>query len=135
MELLVVISIIGILSSLSAVSVNVARVRARDAKRQADIAQVNLALYLYYDDNLEFPDTGDLYLLPEDTNAENWLQVLTPALGGQNPKNKLYMARVPLDPLNNEPYHTYKYVSNGEEFILSYYLETDGPKEIYVHGY
>jgi len=127
-ELLVVISIIGILASLSTVSVNIARQRARDAKRKADAAQVQLALYFYFDDNLKFPQAD---MLPENA-VSNWTTVLTPALNGSTPGSKLYMALVPADPLNLYP-HFYGYNSNGKEFVLSYYLESGGPQE--VHGY
>jgi prepilin-type N-terminal cleavage/methylation domain-containing protein len=48
-ELLVVIAIIGILSSITVVSLNSARARGRDAKRIADVKQIQLALSLYYD--------------------------------------------------------------------------------------
>lgn len=126
-ELLVVISIIGILSSLSTVSVNIARTRARDAVRKADASQVQLALYLYFDDNLHFPIADDL---PENAQA-NWYSVLTPALDSTE-TGKLYMRNVPEDPLNlNE--HYYGYNSDGQEFTITYYLEDGGPQEI--HGY
>ncbi|MDX9892811.1 MAG: type II secretion system protein [Patescibacteria group bacterium] len=126
-ELLVVIAIIGILASMSTVSVNLARVRARDAKRQADISQIQLALYLYFDDNLHFPAAD---LLPENA-VSNWNSVLVPALNGTE-TTKVYMALVPGDPLNMDP-HFYGYNSDGKEFIISYYLENEGPREL--HGY
>jgi len=125
-ELLVVISIIGILSSLATVSLNSARVKARDAKRKADIAQVRLALYLYFDDNLRYPDSGSL--TPE---LANWQGVVEPAINGTG-GGELYMLRAPLDPLNRDPY-VYKYGSDGTEFIIQYYLEEEGPVEI--HSY
>ena len=127
-ELLVVISIIGILSTLASVSVNQARIKARDARRQADVTQVRLALNLYYDDNLQYPDTGSL--LPENTTADNWENILTPALNGQA-ASRFYM-NVPIDPLNRDNY-LYKYASNSKEFVIQYYLEAEGPAE--VHGY
>lgn len=49
-ELLVVIAIIGILSAIGLVSLNGAREKARDAKRQSDLAQIRSAMALYYDD-------------------------------------------------------------------------------------
>jgi len=130
-ELLVVISIISILSSLSIVSVNIARQRARDAKREADISQVRLALYMYFDDNLQFPFTNN-EMIPDNTTVENWTNVLIPALRGTLPGSQSYMLRVPIDPINLDP-NLYKYVSDGKEFVITYYLEDGGPKEI--HGY
>ena len=55
-ELLVVIAIIGILSSVVLASLNSARRKGRDARRVADIQQVQLALELYFDSAREYPD-------------------------------------------------------------------------------
>jgi general secretion pathway protein G len=50
-ELLVVIAIIGILSSVVLASLNSARQKSRDARRIADIKQLQLALELFADSN------------------------------------------------------------------------------------
>ncbi len=55
-ELLVVIAIIGLLSTLAVVSLNNARAKSRDAKRVADIKQVQTAMELFYNDNNRYPD-------------------------------------------------------------------------------
>ncbi|MBI4118790.1 MAG: type II secretion system protein [Parcubacteria group bacterium] len=49
-ELLVVITIIGILASIALVSLNSARVKARDARRLADVRQIALALEFCYNE-------------------------------------------------------------------------------------
>ena len=54
-ELLVVIAVIGILSTFAVVSLNNARARARDAKRVANVKQIQLALELYIQDNNIYP--------------------------------------------------------------------------------
>ena len=54
-ELLVVIAIIGILSTLAVVSLQNARKSARDAKRIADVKQMQTALELYFNDWQEYP--------------------------------------------------------------------------------
>ncbi|HEY4497940.1 MAG TPA: type II secretion system protein [Candidatus Paceibacterota bacterium] len=61
-ELLVVIAIIGILASVVLASLNSARIKSRDARRVADIKQLQVALELYFDaNNGEYPDaTSDL---------------------------------------------------------------------------
>lgn len=60
-ELLVVIAIIGLLSTLAVVALNSARLKARDAKRVADIKQVQTALELYFNDQSNYPGgTGTL---------------------------------------------------------------------------
>ncbi len=56
-ELLVVIAIIGILATLSVVALNNARAKSRDAKRVADIKNIQTALALYYNDKKEYPIT------------------------------------------------------------------------------
>ena len=55
-ELLVVIAIIGLLSTLAVVALNSAREKARDAKRVADIKQIQTALELYFNDNSGYPN-------------------------------------------------------------------------------
>ncbi len=49
-ELLVVISIIGLLASLAVYNINSARIKARDARRKADLNSLVKALNLYADD-------------------------------------------------------------------------------------
>lgn len=131
-ELLVVISIIGILSSLSTISVNVARERARDAKRQADMSQLQLALYFYFDDNLRFPktpSTGESNMQFQE-DGSFFVDYLVPYLNGTCSTCTIkYMSTVPLDPLNFDQFR-YHYNSDGRTFVLSSYLEEGGPKEL-----
>ena len=54
-ELLVVIAIIGILATLAIVSLTTARSSSRDAKRIADLKQLQTALEVYYNDNGVYP--------------------------------------------------------------------------------
>lgn len=54
-ELLVVIAIIGLLSTLAVVALNNARAKSRDAKRIADIKQIQTALELYYNECNGYP--------------------------------------------------------------------------------
>lgn len=73
-ELLVVIAIIGLLATLSVVALNNARQKSRDAKRVADIKQIQTALELYYADQDGYPSvataaelgTGSYQCLDED---------------------------------------------------------------------
>lgn len=60
-ELLVVIAIIGILASVVLASLNSARAKSRDARRVADLKQVQLALELYADSHSQaYPATADI---------------------------------------------------------------------------
>ena len=56
-ELLVVIAIIGLLSTLAVVALNSARQKSRDAKRIADIKQIQSALEMYFNDCNAYPTT------------------------------------------------------------------------------
>ena len=54
-ELLVVIAIIGILATLAVVALSTARSSSRDAKRIADLKQLQTALEVYYNDYGSYP--------------------------------------------------------------------------------
>lgn len=57
-ELLVVIAIIGILASVILASLNGARLKARDAIRKNDLAEIAKALELYYDNHGTYVVSG-----------------------------------------------------------------------------
>jgi type II secretion system protein G len=57
-ELLAVIAIIGILASIVLVSLSGAKASSRDAKRIADLKSIQIALQLYYNDNLKYPNSS-----------------------------------------------------------------------------
>lgn len=54
-ELLVVISIIGLISSMVLTSLNMARLKARNSKRQADLKQIQVAIELFFNDVGRYP--------------------------------------------------------------------------------
>ncbi len=140
-ELLVVIAIIGILSSFAVVSLSGTRIKARDALRKADMAQIRTALNLYYDDNDRYPicitnwDPGDSYFgtTPADNGEGCYNGQFTADLtGGIRP----YMISVPKDPKNLNNFeavnggsdtYIYRYVSDasGSQYALVY--ETEDP--------
>lgn len=97
-ELLVVISIIGLLASVVLASLNTARAKARDARRLADIKQIQNALAFYYEDHASYPPVtyGPQGSLAgwEVSYKSNFIDPLLP-----------YISPVPVDPTNrgNEP--------------------------------
>ncbi len=148
-ELLVVISIIGILSSLAVVSLNSARVKARDALRKGDMAQLRTALEFYYDDNERYPicdlwDTDESdFGADNDLGADCYNVEMTAALAsGTRP----VMTLVPKDPKNisnlniaNGGGHDnliYRYTSNsdGSQYVVVYRLEED-TDDLIIRGY
>ena len=86
-ELLVVIAIIGVLASIVLASLNSARQKSRDARRIADIKQIQLALELYYD--AQSPPAYPVASATCDAATTRGLQVL--ATGG-------YIPQIPRDP-------------------------------------
>lgn len=81
-ELLVVIAIIGLLASIITASLTTSRSKGRDARRVSDIKTIQVALDLYYNDNLMYPK--NIY-----------------ANSGTPPNNGLvpnYLSVVPVDP-------------------------------------
>jgi len=99
-ELLVVIAIIGILSSVVLASLNDARLKSRDAKRIADVKQLQLALELYYDSNNGYP-------------------AALSSLATQ------YIAAVPTDPIGSAAYF-YESLSSGTDYNIGVNLEQSG---------
>lgn len=57
-ELLVVISIVGLLASVVISSLGSSRLKARDARRIADLRTIRNALELYISDNGQYPSNG-----------------------------------------------------------------------------
>lgn len=58
-ELLIVIAIIGILASVILVNLNSARLKARDARRLAEIKSIQSALEVYFAQNGQYPGNTD----------------------------------------------------------------------------
>jgi len=121
-ELLVVISIIGLLSTISVIALNGARKKSRDAKRVGDMKQLQTSLELYFNDNSRYPSaTGSLVLGSGDA------LVLCDAGFVANvsscPQNKIYMSLVPANPTPNGSDYTYSTDANGTTYSVSYTLE------------
>ena len=110
-ELLVVIAIIVLLSGVVLASMNNARKKARDGRRQADLRSLQLALESYYDQHNSYPEATN-----EDTVA-NTLATL---------KSEGHITALPVDPSSGGSYH-YKSSTDGTEYCLGAKLEGTPP--------
>ena len=102
-ELLVVIAVIGLLSSIVLVAVGPARAKARDARRQSDVRQVNLAMEMCYDDSA--CNASEKYI---DTAAG----------AAKNTTIGDYLV-VPTDPLDTSPYQ-YMWTDGTDQYYCLY---------------
>lgn len=89
-ELLVVIAIIGLLSTLSILALNTARARSRDARRLADVRQIQTALEMYFNDLGYYPvdgavDAGDAISTTNGTYLRSVPKPPTPVDGSSCP--------------------------------------------------
>lgn len=113
-ELLVVVSIIGILASVVTVNANSARRQSRDAKRKADIQNIAGALELYRATNRMYPNPSPAAGAVSSYSS----QVGSPF------RNALstYTSDIPSDP--GAYSYTYTPGTNGARFVLDARLES-----------
>lgn len=103
-EMLVVISIIGVMSSVILVAFNSARMKSRDAIRSIDINQLSRALQSYKRDNGTFPvcPTGDGWCCLGHGDAGTcWAGGVHGSTALDNLLSPAYIPKIPDDPLNN----------------------------------
>lgn len=108
-ELLVVIAIIGILATLSLVSFNVIRSKSRDAKRIADISQMQKALEIFFSDQGRYP------------TQEEWNS------GVLEVENIIYLNKIPEATLSKYCPNSYAYSPDisSSQYTINFCLEND----------
>ncbi len=113
MELLIVIAILGLLATIGLGSFRSSQIKGRDAQRKSDLAQIQKALEMYYNDYGSYPES-----LPE--GGSSW----------QDEKGTLYMKEVPKDPKNFD----YCYEKSGNWYYLYAKLENSKDPSIEKTG-
>jgi len=101
-EVLVVATIIGLLTTIGVVTYQQATKKGRDGKRKSDLSQIQGALEIYRNDSTSYPAT-----IPFGTT---W------TVSGNT-----YMRKVPDDPKSG---YSYNYNSDGTTYNLCAYLES-----------
>ncbi|OGG59086.1 hypothetical protein A3C89_01605 [Candidatus Kaiserbacteria bacterium RIFCSPHIGHO2_02_FULL_50_50] len=113
-ELMVAITIIGILTAGATVAFSNARSRARDAQRYAVLAQIELALETYRQVNGSYPDSGG-----------DWVSSCTLPTGYITGLAPTFLVKLPLDPVSvtgcRNGNEGYRYKSDGTDYKFQVY--------------
>ena len=123
-EILVVITIIGILAGMIIVNMNSARVKSYDRQRKADLDSVQLAVEGYASKHegkypLTFsPGQPEIFL---NSNTTNWVPDIVPD----------YISVLPKDPQSSSgnPQYVYLYASDGANYKLEATMGNDEGKK------
>lgn len=117
-ELLVVVSLIGILSTLVIANLNSARERARDAQRKSDLRNIQTALRLYYNDFSGYPASNPTSggMIVGCGGSCSWASAWV--------RNGVtYMNILPRDPLSTQSYRYISASAGSEVYTLEACLE------------
>lgn len=116
-EILVVMTIIGILTTISLVNYRTSQIKARDTRRKSDLSQIQKALEMYYNDYGVYPLGGAVgEILGCDAGACNWGE---PWIKSE----EVYIKTMPYDPRTK-----YCYDSDGTYYKIYATLEnTEDP--------
>lgn len=131
-ELLVAIAIIGVLTTLAFVNFSAARERGRDARRKADLRQVENALRTYYNDQGAFPAENATWQIvgcgptAGVKTACSWGSKWSTTDGTGN-DDVVYMNPLPTDPLGT-PEYRYDQI-NADSYELKACLENKADPE------
>ncbi|MEK7480646.1 MAG: prepilin-type N-terminal cleavage/methylation domain-containing protein [Patescibacteria group bacterium] len=119
-ELLIVMALIALLASLVLATIGSTRERSRDARREADIKEIQNALDLYSVTNRAFPICASEVVINGESDCLS-VQLIAVGAAGQvatDPSGKA--SGVCGNPAN----YVYCYVSDGRTYELRYNLET-----------
>lgn len=106
-EIMVVVLILGLLSTLVIINVNNSRINGRDAKRVQDLDSINTAIQMYADTYNNYPDSGDAWWASNDSGWGDLAGILAS-----------YIPTLPKDPTDPGTTYYYKYKSDGTDYIL-----------------
>ncbi len=136
-ELLITISIIGILAVLGLVSLQGARASARDSRRISDLAQLRLGLMLYYDDHQQFPmPVANGHDGPDTSVSTTTGTIFSDT---DNPLYPRYLSAPFVDPNNNGATGHYYYYDTNQNtghnnYVLCFHKEGDDQRWFYFYS-
>jgi prepilin-type N-terminal cleavage/methylation domain-containing protein len=112
-ELLIVISIIGLLTGVVIASTAASRAKARDGRRIEDMKQIQLGLALYYDVNKVYPAGSDV----------SALNVLA---------TQKYLPSIPTDPAGGV--YQYLSINSNKGYCFGVNLDSTIPSDNVTHA-
>jgi len=123
-EMMIVIVIIGILSTIIAGNFTTAKLKARDAQRKNDMAQLQRALETYYNDKGTYPPAA----------ADGGLEGYTWGGVFADTNNTVYMNQLPSD--DKQPTIQFLYETNtgSKKYHLFGYLENTRDEQIATYS-
>ena len=130
-ELLVVISIIGVLSVIGLNSFNSARVKARDSSRKSDLAAVAKALELYYNDLGEYPDDASGNIMGCGAGAIEECTWGTSEFSNTT-TGEVYMVELPADSNSTYEYFYESFTVSGLNTSYQLYARLENDRDIAV---
>ncbi|HPC31084.1 MAG TPA: type II secretion system protein [Candidatus Paceibacterota bacterium] len=117
-EMLVVVTVIAILSSMILVGMGGARAKARDARRIADLHNIQNVLELYFAQKGKYPPTPT-----GATDLAKWTSFVSTLTGAG-----LGVSQIPSDPINDTTYfYRYGADTSGTTYTLGAKLEQSDP--------
>ncbi len=130
-ELLVVMSIIGVLAALAVGSFRTAQMRGRDTTRKSDLKQISHSLELFYADYGRYPDATGGRISACDYNPS--LGTGSACVWGEgefSDGKTVYFKLLPRDPVDSQSY-TYQIVagSSNQKYKLFANLENSEDKD------
>jgi type II secretion system protein G len=114
LELMIAIVILGVLSALISGNFFTSLKKSKDARRKADLEQIQRALEMYYEDKKAYPTQAAASGFPFGGKFCE-----TPTCSSNE---KIYMQKVPNDPVSS---YSYQYQSDGTYYRLFSCIENN----------
>src|SRR3989344_707166 len=130
-ELIVVISIIGILATIGTATYTTAQQKSRDVRRKQDLGALKSALILYYRDYKEYPPVCSppscaIEYLSSGTSSD-WIDGLRTNMAGKMPKDPMQTSG---DCTTSANTFCYKVTTDRQSFVLFAKLENTKDPEL-----
>ena len=128
-ELLIVISILGVLASIALVSFVSAQQRGRDAARKSDLKQVFSALELYYSDYGQYPNANTAGQIRACPSTGSGTACVWGGSSAFSDTKTTYMKAVPEDPASGQKYF-YRIVDSPDNQKYQLYARLENTRDI-----